>query len=85
MVIFQIPHKGKIENCHFLLKNNKHSIVGARRPGTYPEVVGELKGEDSDALIIEGASDRAGDVSRDDGNEAGRQQPCTLVPQLPRQ
>lgn len=49
---------------------------------TYPEVVGELQGEDGDALIVERASDRAGDIARDDGNEAGRQQSCTLVPQL---
>lgn len=49
---------------------------------TYPEVVGELQGEDGNALIVKRASDGAGDIARDDGNEAGRQQPCTLVPQL---
>lgn len=52
---------------------------------TYPEIVGELQGEDGDALIVKGASNRAGDVAGDDGNEAGRQQPCTLIPQLPSQ
>lgn len=52
---------------------------------TYPEIVGELQSEDGNALVVERACDRAGDVSRDDGNEAGRQQPCALVPQLPRQ
>lgn len=52
---------------------------------TYPEVVGELQGEDGYALVVERAGDRTGDIARDDGNEAGRQQPCTLVPQLPRQ
>lgn len=52
---------------------------------TYPEVVGELQGEDGDALVVEGARDGAGDVARDDGNEAGRQQTRPLVPQLPRQ
>lgn len=51
----------------------------------YPEVVGELQGKDSDAFIVEGASDGAGDVARDDGDEAGREQPGALVPQLPRQ
>lgn len=49
---------------------------------TYPEIVGELQRKDGDALIVKRASDRAGDIARDDGNEAGRQQPCTLVPQL---
>lgn len=52
---------------------------------TYPEVVGELQGEDGDALIVERACDGAGDIARHDGDEAGRQEPCTLVPQLPRQ
>ena len=52
---------------------------------TYPEVVGELQGEDGDALIVERACNRAGDIARDDGDEAGRQQPCTMVPQLLRQ
>lgn len=78
-----IPYKGKIETVTSFLRTTNTVLLGAHRPGTYPEVVGELKGEDSDALIIEGASDGAGDVSRDDGNEAGRQQPCSLVPQLP--
>lgn len=50
---------------------------------TYPEVVGELQGEDCDALIIKRASHRTGDVSGDDGDEAGRQQPRALIPQLP--
>lgn len=42
-----------------------------------------MQGEDGDALVVERASDRAGDIAWDNGNEAGRQQPCTLVPQLP--
>ncbi len=42
-----------------------------------------MQSKDGDALIIKGTRNRAGDVARDDGNEAGRQQPCTLVPQLP--
>lgn len=50
---------------------------------TYPEIVGELQGEDGDALVVKRTCNRAGDVARDDGDEAGRQQPCTLVPQLP--
>ncbi len=52
---------------------------------TYPEVVCELQGKDGDAFIVEGASDRAGDVAGDDGDKAGCKQPCPLVPQLPRQ
>lgn len=49
---------------------------------TYPEIVGELQGEDGDALIVKGASNGAGNIAGDDGDEAGRQQPCALVPQL---
>lgn len=52
---------------------------------TYPKVVSELKGEDSDAFVVERARDRAGDVAGDDGDEAGRQQAGALVPQLPRE
>lgn len=44
-----------------------------------------MQGKDGNAFIVEGASNRPGDVARDDGNEAGRKQPSTLVPQLPRQ
>lgn len=42
-----------------------------------------MQGEDGDTLIIKRTCNRAGDVTWDDGDEAGRQQPCTLVPQLP--
>lgn len=49
---------------------------------TYPEVVGELQSEDGNAFIIKRASNGAGDIARDNGNEAGREQSCTLVPQL---
>lgn len=49
---------------------------------THPKVVGELQGEDGDALVVEGARHRAGDVAGHDGDEAGRQQPGALVPQL---
>ena len=49
---------------------------------TYPEVVGELQGKDSYAFIVKGASHRTGNIAWDNGNEAGCQQPCTLVPQL---
>lgn len=51
----------------------------------YPEVVGELQGEDGNAFVVEGARDGAGDVAGDDGDEAGRQQAGALVPQLPRE
>lgn len=51
----------------------------------YPEVVGELQGEDGNAFVVEGARDRARDVAGDDGDEAGRQQAGALVPQLPRE
>ncbi len=51
----------------------------------YPEVVGELQGKDGDAFIVEGASNGTGDVAGDDGDEAGGEQPCALVPQLSRQ
>ena len=49
---------------------------------THPEVVGELQGEDGDALVVEGAGHRAGDVAGDDGDEAGGQQAGALAPQL---
>lgn len=52
---------------------------------TYPEVVGELQSEDSDAFVVKGPGHGAGNVPWDDGNEAGRQQSRPLVPQLPRQ
>lgn len=51
----------------------------------YPEVVGELQGEDGDAFIVEGTGDGTGDVAGDDGDEAGGQEPGALIPQLPRQ
>lgn len=62
-----------------------YSLRGSGIKCTHPQVVCELEGEDSDALIVERASDGAGDVPRDDGDEAGGQQPGSLVPQLPRQ
>lgn len=52
---------------------------------TYPEIVGELQGKDGDALVVKGASNRAGNIAGNDGDEAGRQQPRALVPQLPGQ
>lgn len=51
----------------------------------YPKVVGELQGKDGDAFVVERSCHRAGNVSWYDGDEAGREQPGTLVPQLPRQ
>lgn len=50
---------------------------------TYPEVVGELQGENGDALVVKRASDGPRDVARDNGDEACSQQTCTLVPELP--
>lgn len=49
---------------------------------THPEVVGELQGENGNALIIERAGHGAGDVAGYDGDETCRQQPRTLIPQL---
>lgn len=50
---------------------------------SYPEVEGELQGKDGDAFVVKGASHRAGDVTRDNGNEACCKQPRSPVPQLP--
>lgn len=49
----------------------------------YPEVVGELQGKDGDAFVVKGAGNGAGYVAGDDGDEAGREQPGALIPQLP--
>lgn len=51
----------------------------------YPEVIGELQSKDGDPFVVEGAGHRAGNVAWNDGDEAGRQQPRPLVPQLSRQ
>lgn len=52
---------------------------------TYPEVVGKLQGKDGDALVVKRTCHRARDVAWNNGDEAGCQQPRTLVPQLPGQ
>ena len=44
-----------------------------------------MEGEDGDALIVKRARHRPRDVAWDYGDEAGCQQPRTLVPQLPGQ
>lgn len=54
----------------------EHQRLGS----TYPEIVGELQGKDGNALVVKGASNRAGNIARNDGDEAGRQQPRALVP-----
>lgn len=61
----------------------KHTLLYFKT--THPEVVGELQGENGNALIIERAGHRAGDVAGYDGDETCRQQPRTLIPQLSRQ
>lgn len=44
-----------------------------------PEVVGEQHAEDRNAFVVVGASNRAGNVARHDGDETSGDQTCAFV------
>lgn len=51
----------------------------------YPKVVSKLQSKNGDALVVKRACHGARDVTGNDSDETGSQQPSSLIPQLPSQ